>query len=175
MELEPKANKIIQIYYNFIPKLTFFKNIYYSYQLFVPTMILSKFFTVPNDCIVCSKHLNSWVLNLLMVFNSIDGFPLDNIKDILKYLVFGDTLKGAFLVKANLWGAKLIDTDLTGADLKRTNLERAKLQGADLKRTNLERARLKGADLRGADLQGANLERANLYGANLERAKLQGG
>ena len=92
-------------------------------------MIINKFFILPNDCTVCSEHLNSWVLNLLMVFNSIDGFPLDNIKDILKYLVFQDILKGgnlqrANLREANLWTANLQNANLQNADLRDADLQR---------------------------------------------------
>ena len=95
-------------------------------------MILSKLISVPNDCRRCNKHLNSFILNLLMVFNSIFGFPLDNVNEILKYMSFRDTLKGA---------------DLRWADLR----------WADLRWAALDRVNLRGADLWGAYLQGAIL------------------
>ena len=134
-------------------------------------MILSKIISVPNNSNVCKKHLNSWVLNLLMVFNSIFGFPLDNIKDILKYLVFGDTLKGAFLVKANLQGAYLWGVDIEKADLTGAYLWLAFLEGANLQGAFLEKADLTGAYLQGAYLQGAHLQGAHLQGAHLQGAQ----
>ncbi|ENA1576184.1 pentapeptide repeat-containing protein [Listeria monocytogenes] len=72
--------------------------------------------------------------------------------------------------------------DLTGADLRHTNLTNAVLSGADLRHTNLTNAVLSGADLRhtnltnavlsGADLRHANLTNADLSNANLTNAVL---
>jgi uncharacterized protein YjbI with pentapeptide repeats len=58
-----------------------------------------------------------------------------------------------------------IELDLSGANLRRTDLRKAKLWRADLSRADLRRA-----DLRRADLSGANLRDAKLVGANLRRA-----
>ena len=153
------------------------------------TMILSKIISVPKEyCIVCKKHHDSFILNLLMVFNSIDGFPLDNVKDIFKYLSFRDTLRGAVLQYADLWAVDLSslssrtdlrEADLIGANLWGTDLRGAYLQEAKLQRADLREAYLQGADLRGAklweaDLRGAKLQGAKLQGADLERADLRG-
>ncbi|HBM3560194.1 TPA: pentapeptide repeat-containing protein [Listeria innocua] len=72
--------------------------------------------------------------------------------------------------------------DLTGADLRHTNLTNAVLSGADLRHANLTNAVLSGADLRhanltnavlsGADLRHANLTNADLSNANLTNAVL---
>ncbi|EAC2858190.1 pentapeptide repeat-containing protein [Listeria monocytogenes] len=57
--------------------------------------------------------------------------------------------------------------DLTGADLRHTNLSNAVLTGADLTHANLS-----NADLTGADLRHANLSNAVLTGADLTHAVL---
>jgi uncharacterized protein YjbI with pentapeptide repeats len=62
--------------------------------------------------------------------------------------------------EANLAGANLPWTDLTGA-----NLSGARLIVANLTEANLTGANLSVADLTGANLSGANLEEANLSGA----------
>ncbi|EAC7429821.1 hypothetical protein B0Z31_13520, partial [Listeria monocytogenes] len=51
-------------------------------------------------------------------------------------------------------------------------LRRADLSGANLRRSNLRRANLSGANLRGANLRRADLSGANLRGANLSYADL---
>jgi len=65
-------------------------------------------------------------------------------------------LRGAHLVNA-----RLVDVDLSGADLSLANLVGADLTGArlictDLRGANLSRARMTGADFRGALLDGAH-------------------
>ncbi|HEL7118807.1 TPA: pentapeptide repeat-containing protein [Listeria monocytogenes] len=57
--------------------------------------------------------------------------------------------------------------DLTGADLRHTNLTNAVLSGADLRHANLTNADLSGADLRHANLTNADLSNANLTNAVL--------
>jgi 2-iminobutanoate/2-iminopropanoate deaminase len=69
---------------------------------------------------------------------------------------------------------KLIDVDLSVANLAKANLKKACLQGS-----NLERANLRGANLSRADLSRVNLKRADLtdaitYGWNIENADLTG-
>ena len=81
-------------------------------------------------------------------------------------------LTGAHLERAVLRGVNLTNTDLTGA-----HLERAVLIGAHLDYATLTKAHLTGADLAGADLtnttlKGAILIRSILTGAHLERADL---
>ncbi|HBI2189106.1 TPA: pentapeptide repeat-containing protein [Listeria monocytogenes] len=62
--------------------------------------------------------------------------------------------------------------DLTGADLRHTNLSNAVLTGADLRHANLSNADLTGADLRHANLTNADLSNADLSNANLTNAVL---
>ncbi|MCQ5253986.1 pentapeptide repeat-containing protein [Bariatricus massiliensis] len=69
---------------------------------------------------------------------------------------------------------KLLEFNLSDADLSDANLRRANLSDADLSDANLRRANLSGADLSDANLSGANLSDANLSGANLSGADLSG-
>jgi uncharacterized protein YjbI with pentapeptide repeats len=62
-------------------------------------------------------------------------------------------------------GAKLINADLSGADLRNVNLTDADMTGA-----NLERAVLTDANLQGVTLLRSNLRAANLENADLSRA-----
>ncbi|HAC2959947.1 TPA_asm: pentapeptide repeat-containing protein [Listeria monocytogenes] len=62
--------------------------------------------------------------------------------------------------------------DLTGADLRHTNLSNAVLTGADLRHTNLSNAVLTGADLTHANLRHTNLSNAVLTGADLRHTNL---
>jgi len=84
------------------------------------------------------------------------------------------------LFVASLWGLmstrqlNLFKADLSGKDLRHTNLEGAFLAEAILSGTNLTMANLTNAYLREADLRGANLTKADLTGANLTNAYLRG-
>jgi uncharacterized protein YjbI with pentapeptide repeats len=75
----------------------------------------------------------------------------------------------------NAWRNKLVDEnilwfpDLSGADLRETDLKEADFTGV-----NLSEARLNGVDLTKAYLNAANLSGANLAGAYLREAKLNG-
>ena len=80
--------------------------------------------------------------------------------------------KGEKGVKADLRGADLNLTYLSGADLSEAYLIEADLRRADLRRSNLHEADLSEADLRGADLSGADLIEADLRRADLRRANL---
>lgn len=53
-------------------------------------------------------------------------------------------------------------TNLSFADLRKTNLNSARLRGTDIRKADLSRAYLRSADLRGADLRGAALSGADL-------------
>jgi uncharacterized protein YjbI with pentapeptide repeats len=64
------------------------------------------------------------------------------------------------LRKANLSGAELSNTNLSGADLRKANLS-----GASLANANLNGADLRKANLSNAFLPAANLDNANLNGA----------
>ncbi len=83
-------------------------------------------------------------------------------------------LKKAFLVFANLQGAKLSFANLQGAYLNSANLQKADLIFANLQGANMEQAQLQEADLMDTKLQKADLSDANLDGANLMNAELQG-
>jgi uncharacterized protein YjbI with pentapeptide repeats len=75
---------------------------------------------------------------------------------------------------ANLEGAWLLNAQLQGARLGLANLRGAILRGAELQGASLSNAWLEAADLSGAKLQGANLSGAWLQGTDLRRAQLQG-
>ena len=101
----------------------------------------------------------------------------DAKRDIQSIDLIRAVLRGAHLPGAYLDGAKLRDADLAGADLTDANLDGAYLDGADLTRAVLRGAHLPGAYLDGADLtravlRGAHLPGAYLDGANLTRADL---
>ena len=88
-------------------------------------------------------------------------------------------LSSAQLAKANLNGAVLENASLTGADLGQANLNEAELYAAHLGRaiaigTQLSFANLVRTDWQGADLSGASLNHANLSHANLSATRLTG-
>ena len=99
-------------------------------------------------------------------------------EEILRKVANGESLKGAYLREADLYGANLRRADLRRADLYGANLREAdlygaNLRGADLRRADLHRANLREADLYGANLRDADLRRADLHGANLHDADLR--
>ena len=73
-----------------------------------------------------------------------------------------------------LQGAKLVQANLKGADLRESNLQAAKLEGANLQGAKLWEANLKGAKLGGANLQGANLWEAKLQSATCDGVVVNG-
>jgi hypothetical protein len=87
-------------------------------------------------------------------------------------------LSGANLSRADLTDANLIGANLIGANLSGADLGGARLNGANLTEANLTEANLREAslwvNLSGANLSRANLSRANLRGANLRGANLRG-
>ena len=83
-------------------------------------------------------------------------------------------LMGAMLQRANLAGCYLNTCHLYHANLIQANLSRALLNGANMRGANLSGADLSNADLDRATLSDANLTGANLAGANLSRANLTG-
>jgi uncharacterized protein YjbI with pentapeptide repeats len=78
-------------------------------------------------------------------------------------------LSGADLRETNLGKALLVHVDLSGANLSGADIVGGNLQGA-----NLSGANLNGANLAEADLSGANLANANLNSADLSEADLTG-
>ncbi|MBD2340285.1 pentapeptide repeat-containing protein [Calothrix sp. FACHB-156] len=88
-------------------------------------------------------------------------------------------LSSAQLVGADLRGAVLENASLTGADLGDAKLNEADLYAARLGRvvaigTQLSYANLTKTDWQGSDLSGADLERANLSNANLSATRMTG-
>jgi uncharacterized protein YjbI with pentapeptide repeats len=84
------------------------------------------------------------------------------------------SVRGAYLVCADLRYADLHGADMRGAHLSCANLTGANLSGADLAGTELDGVRLTDANLSRADLSRANLRGADLTRANLTRANLNG-
>ena len=83
-------------------------------------------------------------------------------------------LKYANLAEANLEGADLRNSNLQGANLDKANLQGANLSSANLQGVDLSSAKLKGVDLSSTNLQGFNLREAKLQGADLSSTQLQG-
>lgn len=82
-------------------------------------------------------------------------------------------LTGANLRRTDLTDADLTDADLTDAELRGAVLRRAHLSGARLRRTDLTSADLFSADLRLADLTGADLMGADFFDAHVSGADMQ--
>jgi uncharacterized protein YjbI with pentapeptide repeats len=80
----------------------------------------------------------------------------------------------ADLSGANLDGAALRESDLSRADLSRANLRNTDLSHAHLYYTNFNGAELNFADLSYANLQNANLSHTDLRSTNLQHTQLQG-
>lgn len=74
----------------------------------------------------------------------------------------------------NPWSCRLLQSDLSGANLTGINLSYATMQRARLVGTNLTNANLYGASLKYVDFSGANLSGADLRYANLIYADLAG-
>ncbi|MGW7260528.1 pentapeptide repeat-containing protein [Streptomyces sp. NPDC054834] len=79
------------------------------------------------------------------------------------------------LRRANLDNARLEGVNLANARLERATLVEARLKGASLIKAHLEWATLVQTRLEGADLTGAHLEHAAMNGVHLEGAHLTGG
>jgi len=99
----------------------------------------------------------------------------NTVKETLVKAVSSDAnLSGADLRGTYLSGADLSDANLSGANLRGTYLSSANLSSANLSGTYLSDAYLSGADLSSANLRGANLSGADLSDANLSGADLRG-
>ena len=93
-------------------------------------------------------------------------------------------ISGADLRHSDLMGAVMRQANLSGCYMNPAHMYHADLRESDLTNTLLNGANMRGADLRGADLSGADLDRAvlsdadlsgaNLTGANLQRTSLIG-
>jgi len=84
----------------------------------------------------------------------------------------GARMRRAVLTATVLGRARFVDTDLQGAKLDACDLRGADLSHADLRGANLQVADLRGATFRGADLTNADLDSADLDGADMEGATL---
>ena len=83
-------------------------------------------------------------------------------------------LMGAVMRRANLSGCYLNPSHLYHADLRESNLTNAMFNGANMRGADLRGADLTGADLDRAILSDADLSGANLSGANLARTSMIG-
>ncbi len=90
--------------------------------------------------------------------------------DLRKADLSGVDLNGVDLRKANLWGAKLQNTNLSGANMRHADLRWADLNEAVLQKTNLNGADLTNAKLIGADASGATFQWAELGSTMLSEA-----
>lgn len=91
----------------------------------------------------------------------------------------GADLGDAKFKDANLYGARLgrviaIGTQLSFANLTKTDWQASDLSGADLERANLSHANLSATRLTGAILRSAKLENANLQNSDLSLVDLRG-
>jgi hypothetical protein len=86
----------------------------------------------------------------------------------------GADLRDTNLSSANFSGANFRDADLRYANLSNADLRGTDLRGANFRDADLRYANLSNANLSGADLRGANLSNANFNGANLSDADLSG-
>jgi hypothetical protein len=101
------------------------------------------------------------------------------LRDELPLYLSRCDLRGAFLSDAQLSSAQIRHTNLVRARMSRVHLEGSDLEDTDLRQANLRHARLADAKLlqahlQGTDLRWANLRRADLRGANLQGARIQG-
>ena len=90
----------------------------------------------------------------------------------------GADLQKTNLQRALLWECNLQNANLRWANFWKTEFEKANLQKANFESANLQEADLFMANLQNAlliesDMQGANLRKANLMDADLTEAKLQ--
>jgi len=82
--------------------------------------------------------------------------------------------RGESFKEKNLDEAVLVGAYLSGVDLRRTRLRRAKLQNSILIEAVLRGAKLEGVDLRNANLWHADLQEAYCIGADFRGANLHG-
>ena len=123
-------------------------------------------------------------------FTNLAGARLHEID--LSGATLPEKMQGIDFYRANLFNARLGDTDMRGANLREANMEGAALEntnlcGADLTKANMRRvcgralywgARMRCVDLTDAELiqssfEGADLGEAILTGANFEETNLR--
>lgn len=100
----------------------------------------------------------------------LSGFRLDTL-DLAGANLSGASLAGVVMTP----GPHLLNTNLSGADLQRTRLEKTRLNGADLTAANLNRAKVIGVKLDGARLHRAVLDGVDLWNVDVERVRLEPG
>lgn len=93
--------------------------------------------------------------------------------EIVNQGAVGKNLSGADLRQTNLFRVNFSNADLSFVDLRESNLSGANFSDAYLPKANLERANLERADLSNAYLSHANLKQANLSGTSLDGAYLR--
>ncbi|MDY6937459.1 MAG: pentapeptide repeat-containing protein [Cyanobacteriota bacterium] len=134
-----------------------------------------------------SEEECQWFIKFLEIFKLVFAIYTDNIQYSLVKIKEGDRESrlnfDAYRLFPQLTGADLRETDLSGAqihgnELRSADLRGANLRGADLSRADLSLAKLSDADLSGSVLDGseltvADLNRANLNGASLHEADLR--
>lgn len=88
-----------------------------------------------------------------------------------RVIAVGTQLSFANLIKTDWQGADLTDAELDRSNLTEANLSAARLVNTNLRYANLENANLQNADLSLADLRGANLKGADFKDVILSPAK----
>ena len=83
-------------------------------------------------------------------------------------------LNEAYLAEANMYNLQGNGLIARGADMAKSNLERARLVGADLSMTSFAGAKLTGADLGGSKLLDADFTGATITDARLARTTANG-
>jgi len=84
----------------------------------------------------------------------------------------GSNLRDSDLSGSDLSGSDLRDSDLSGSNLSFSNLSGSNLRDSDLSFSNLSGSNLRDSDLSGSDLSGSNLSFSNLSGSNLRDSNL---
>jgi uncharacterized protein YjbI with pentapeptide repeats len=141
---------------------------------------------VANRCVEVSRErAGLWTMVATMARDVLRCSPLANLRqadlsvrppmwkgsDDDNGLVQGALLRGKNLTYARAVDAFLVKADLSGARLQHANLQGARLQKAILREANLTNASLLWAFLEGADFRGATLEDAVLREAKLGGTK----
>ena len=94
--------------------------------------------------------------------------------DVSSAYLQGLRLPRAILVRSNLDGTDLRDSDLHLADLTWSDMHYTNLRDSNLERAVFDHADMRDADLSGADLTGARFDAADLSNTDLHSADLRG-